>query len=359
MSETLYLDQLPVQESILGSDSLVSVRGTGLSAEQLITVATLSSAIVDVLPSGVSFDLPSSVQGVYVAKSGNDTTGDGTIYRPYLTVQKALTSISDATTTKPYAVFVGPGIYDENAIALRGNVYLVGCGQYEGLGCRIGVANNLITTDSTNGGGSRTGVYNVNFKGTTGLSADGISNGGSTGWMVILDNVNFNGNVSFKARQNGDAFSWRKGACFGNVSVSGCSNLNIDSVTLVGGSNALADSPRAPLKGTIRASQVNGLTVTSSASTSPDPNNNFIQTFYSNIATCTLTQGTGTSIWYGTDAVSYPFNGFTKNSGVLYYWTDSIAIGYNPTTAGDWPIQPINVFEALDKLAARVKALEP
>lgn len=32
---------------------------------------------------------------------------------------------------------------------------------------------------------------------------------------------------------------------------------------------------------------------------------------------------------------------------------------FTPTTSGDWPIQPITIQEALDKLAARVKALEP
>jgi hypothetical protein len=55
--------------------------------------------------------LPSASQIVYVSKAGSDLTGDGSIGNPYLTIQKALTSITDATTLKRYEISVGPGSY--------------------------------------------------------------------------------------------------------------------------------------------------------------------------------------------------------------------------------------------------------
>jgi hypothetical protein len=50
---------------------------------------------------------------VIVAKNGNDATADGSLARPFLTIQAAISSITDASSTKPYAVLVFPGIYTE------------------------------------------------------------------------------------------------------------------------------------------------------------------------------------------------------------------------------------------------------
>jgi hypothetical protein len=56
--------------------------------------------------------LPSTVSSVvYVRQGGSDTAGDGTLSKPYATIQQALTSITDNTATKVYEVNVGPGIF--------------------------------------------------------------------------------------------------------------------------------------------------------------------------------------------------------------------------------------------------------
>lgn len=39
--------------------------------------------------------------------------------------------------------------------------------------------------------------------------------------------------------------------------------------------------------------------------------------------------------------------------------TGGVASAFTPTTAGDWPVVPTTIQQALDYLAARVKALEP
>lgn len=50
-------------------------------------------------------------QTKFVSKGGNDATGDGSISKPFLTIQAAITSITDATSAKQYTIQVAPGTY--------------------------------------------------------------------------------------------------------------------------------------------------------------------------------------------------------------------------------------------------------
>lgn len=74
-----------------------------------------------------SLSIPSTDQAYYVSKQGSDTTGNGSIGAPYLTIGKALTTISDASPTKRYLIDVGPGDYNEN-LSLKANVFVQGSG---------------------------------------------------------------------------------------------------------------------------------------------------------------------------------------------------------------------------------------
>lgn len=78
-------------------------------------------------PTGPGFSpiAPSSSRMVYVNKGGNDTSGDGTINNPFITILKALTSIDDASPNKRYSVLVGPGTYNES-FSLKANVIIIG-----------------------------------------------------------------------------------------------------------------------------------------------------------------------------------------------------------------------------------------
>lgn len=69
----------------------------------------------------------SIAQTKYVASNGNDSTGDGSLSKPFATVSGALASITDASPTKRYAVHVAPGNYTEpSGLALKANVFVVG-----------------------------------------------------------------------------------------------------------------------------------------------------------------------------------------------------------------------------------------
>jgi hypothetical protein len=69
---------------------------------------------------------PIATQVVYVNKAGNDATADGSECNPFLTVTAAMASITDASPTKRYAISIGPGSYTEPLIHLKANVQLVG-----------------------------------------------------------------------------------------------------------------------------------------------------------------------------------------------------------------------------------------
>jgi hypothetical protein len=68
----------------------------------------------------------------YVSVLGNDATGDGSFVLPFLTIARAMTSITDAdSVTKPYLVSVGPGIFP-TAFTVKPGTHVVGQGKGPG-----------------------------------------------------------------------------------------------------------------------------------------------------------------------------------------------------------------------------------
>lgn len=98
---------------------------------------------------------PSTDQNYYVTKFGNDTSGNGSIGKPYLTIGKALTVIIDSSVTKRYVINVGPGDYNENLV-LKANVFIKGSNpittRITGTTLNINDATwNTATTDNRSG----------------------------------------------------------------------------------------------------------------------------------------------------------------------------------------------------------------
>jgi len=66
---------------------------------------------------------------IYVAKNGNDSSGTGTYNNPFLSVKKALESITDNDQDNRYIILVAPGVYiEDNPIQLKDYVNLFGIG---------------------------------------------------------------------------------------------------------------------------------------------------------------------------------------------------------------------------------------
>lgn len=105
-------------------------------------------------------------QTAYVNKGGNDTTGNGSIGQPYLTVAKAISSITDASPTKRYGIIIGPGDYNENLV-IKANMFFIGQGGP--LGTRITGTTININDATWNVAGSpdnRSGFQDITINNT-------------------------------------------------------------------------------------------------------------------------------------------------------------------------------------------------
>jgi len=192
----------------------------------------------------MSFPATSQTQTVWVRKDGNDATGDGSVLTPYLTVAKALSVITDAAGTKYYIVAVGPGRFDEAAIALKPNVWIVGSGGSAGGATRLTAAGNFITAHPdfalANG---RAGLANLYLSGSTGLNLDLVALGGVAASRVFeLNNVGMNGPVIFRAKNEPDFVDWVGGRTFG-ACVFSSGSLFIKDVYFIGSMTADSDGP--------------------------------------------------------------------------------------------------------------------
>jgi hypothetical protein len=117
-------------------------------------------------------DLPPYQQTVHVAKSGGD----------YTTIQGAIDSITDATTSKRYAVVVHPGDYAE-AVTMKNYVDIIGTGRTNS---RItGTSGTVLTYPATKATVSDMGIY-VDY-GTIGAESSAVVSGGADSIMLRCD----------------------------------------------------------------------------------------------------------------------------------------------------------------------------
>jgi hypothetical protein len=65
-------------------------------------------------------------EAIYVAKNGNDSTGNGSMGTPFLTIAKALTLCNNNSIGS--TIYVMPGVYEENLTFSNLNVSIIGSG---------------------------------------------------------------------------------------------------------------------------------------------------------------------------------------------------------------------------------------
>ena len=109
--------------------------GEGAAGQGVPAGGTVGQTITKL--SSTDFDTAWATLGVtaapanvrYVTKEGNDSTGNGSISNPYLTLKAALASIVDADPNNPYMVFMGPGFFiEELPFVLKSSVSITGAG---------------------------------------------------------------------------------------------------------------------------------------------------------------------------------------------------------------------------------------
>lgn len=62
----------------------------------------------------------------YVSKDGNDSTGNGSLEKPYLTISQALIAANNETDNVPVIITISPGQYNENLTIIKPNIGLKG-----------------------------------------------------------------------------------------------------------------------------------------------------------------------------------------------------------------------------------------
>lgn len=303
--------------------SRLSIAGDVLSADAAPVLS------VDGLTGATVLNFPSRTT-VHVEKNGNDSSGNGTFGRPYLTIAKALSVIAtaaDASASKQYVVKIGAGTYAENVEVdswthLQGESFTLGVSSIP-----VTFIDGLVSlTDNFTAGqaASFRGLVAANFSDESAASLNGnigFYNFSSSGIFIFNAHGcavlwSGGGTSGFTKFQNGD---WK---VFGvlctdhqqlvnaNFFCFGCRMENVDAQSSGG-----------------------------------------VYAFYSSIVP-TYSAGAGSTSFF--DADSYPYPGhLTKDpTAVISLLSRVEGLSYVPAVSGDWPgVTPTTGQEAFDALA--------
>lgn len=177
---------------------------------------------------------------VYVSKNGNDSTGDGSINKPFLTLTAAQNAITDNSPTKRYAIMVSPGTYTESgSFGIKRDVFIIGAGINA---TRIGATTITMNADFNQSGSpdDRSGFMNC-----------GLLNNCDFNWLTVnsaagklyFTNVSFSGNLSVYGGTNAIAQAQMHSCLvFGSFTNSGI-NLGVGTNNIFFGSITMTQHP--------------------------------------------------------------------------------------------------------------------
>lgn len=164
---------------------------------------------------------------VFVAKNGNDGTADGSIAKPFLTVQAALNFAYTLQTFIPAAtrpcVFVSAGTYSDGDIVLPPNVCIMGEGYNH---TRIG-GNWTIDAKWTPAGDWRSTFNNLQLLGSMNIDFAAVS---SNEGKLYAFGCRLGGAITVTAFSSISQVLFTACEHFGNLTLNGC-NTNLDSCT--------------------------------------------------------------------------------------------------------------------------------
>ena len=343
-AEVLYQNTNSVELSNDGSGLLANLKLSGEQAD-----SGYYNADVLIENDGLHVQIPRLWQYpgsrmLHVSKDGNDTTGTGMLDQPFLTVNKSLSVITNATTNNRYFVMLGPGTFSETLVELKPYTWIVG--YYRG-GSRISGANITLHSDFASTG-ARTGLYNLYLTGSSGLNFDLQTIGGAASIVVEMGQIFTNNAFTFKGRAAGlDFVEWYGGGyVFGTVTID-VGNFDISNAIFFGNVNVYNSGAAADVTGVFRHCDFNG-----------DYNQSSSGGFNSNVSIVSSALRAGVSVDEASsilevDATSLRAESSINltNGGILDKTTEAYSVAYVPTTSGDWATQPENVKEALDILA--------
>lgn len=371
---------------------------------QLDGSKNIISQAIDLQSSQITNIPPQQIR--IVAKNGNDSTGNGSWEKPYLTIKAAIASISDAAVTKNYVVWVMPGRYVEaTGFVFKQNIHVMAqCQNDSGaIGpVRVTVSDASIPTTFTGAGAHQIILENITFSNTAGgtdflFTADNTT---TATCQLTVRKCTFpsasGSSVSVTSGSGGSVIANFDDFCIlnGNLNVTGVGS-NLNQVVLANNSRVegtctvtaggILQINTGNLNGPINvtdsefgasyASLGSTITLTGSASA---VTSTLYQCFYNaislvdsgpgvvaSLSACTpgLTtilgdgtlsaSGAGAQIYADSASLPTLSTNITLSGGAtLIKITDAYSIKYTPTTAANWPVVPTSVQQGLDDLAA-------
>lgn len=281
---------------------------------------------------------------VYVAKNGSDVTGDGSINRPFLTVVAAMASIVDAAPLKRYAIFVAPGRYNEIALTIKANVFVVGYNFYT---TRISNTVDIqLNADFTPAGDHRSGFVNINV--ATKILCDFLTLTSNEGKFYAIG-CQLVGGIEYIAFSNINQGLVSDCDIFANIIQTGF-NLRIKNSHVLAG-----DVVVQPRVGGTTIIEIQSTVVESNVTIGTNTAD-VIQAFLKG----DVCQGAVT--FNGVGVAAEVTAGFLTaapsilNAASVTFLTKSENIEYTPAVPTNWSVVPTEVKAALDELAAKVGA---
>jgi len=316
-------------------------------AQTFSGLKTFTSAI------SVASTLPANAHQIYVTKAGNDTTGDGSILNPYLTIGKAFSRITTSSYVNIYAVMVGPGNYTETSLAFPVWTWLIGSSidnvRITDTSHNINVAPNVASWVSTD---ARGGMSNIFLVGSTGIVGNFQALTGSTGadtaslfWENVI--VGTGGNVVLTQRGS-DQIDMQNCQFFGTYtahsSTNSLINCYIDGAALFDTVGTTGYEVGDTIIGTSFADTV------TFASTGTNG-------IYPYLVACVQysdsISASGANTTIESDSSSLGPSPTLTGGATIQYVDIALTIGYTPTTSSDWGTVPSVIKSALDLIAAR------
>lgn len=288
---------------------------------------------------------------VYVALSGNDTSGDGTSCKPYATIGKALASITDNSDAKRYVIQVQPGNYVEPGWLLKPFVFIVGCAR----------GNCFISTTS-----------NIGLDPSFGNAWSAKARSGIKGFAIRGAFASPNFNLQAVGSSANGAAIFILECSINDVLIARCRNVNdyievIDSYLFNGldgtGGNGYVENTY--ITGNVNVDNTNvtdftqwefyGAWYPAGNLTFTNVNSSFAELRTVGGAIWGNLTVTGTPNTYF-EADHIPTVGFFNIGPNVSFrrLTDAYSYAYTPAVPANWTVQPTTIQQALDMIAAKV-----
>jgi hypothetical protein len=202
-----------------GTSSQLSTQGLRSGTYTVL----VSNGFASVTSAGIGY-IPPSSGNLYVSKGGDDSTGDGSEARPYLTISKAIEAASPGQS-----ILVGAGTYSERIEYAGKTLRIKSSGGPEATTIQGSLGNTVVSIDAL-----ATNSELIGFKITGGSGKPSPSGYGSDYYgggvhcltTALIENCIFEGNGKGIPRQNSATFGGAIYSAGGNLRVVNCLIIN-------------------------------------------------------------------------------------------------------------------------------------